>query len=622
MTWTRPEAWGLLALALPIAVLHLRWRRRHDAEVSSLTIWRAVAAAHAARRGFRRIEEAAQLAALLVALAAFTAALAGPVIGRAPDAARRLAIVLDVSASMNTRTPGGTRFSDAVAAAEQAVARLGPGDEVLVWTASAHPEVAVAPTTDHTAARAALRALRPSLDVSGIAETLDLARFAAGDARRSSILVLTDAVGDARLRGGRADGVSVGVVGGESVSNAGIVDVRIDADGSLRVRVAPTDGEPSARAVVLTRDGVEVARRDVEALATGEADTTFERDVVGAAGGGVEVRLDPADDFAPDDVAEIVLPAPRKVRVVVVAPGLAPSPYLAAALRAMGDALDRDATVAQPDAPPDVYAAADVVIADGCVPASAPRDRPTVVFGAPGRRVERPLLWGAAAHPVLEGADLAPLRVDHVSVLEPVAGERPIVECAEGVVAVAGVSGGVRRVRFGFVPGATTLPLEPAFPLLVRNAIVWVVPRPMLPPALRAGEPIATSEPLPPVDRVWATGPGDVAPRPLLVRDGAIVEVAPLPPPGGPRRMSVRGLPGEETTAVNWFAPAGFRLAPERHSFPAAAAVVGALADRRGNTDTRVALAGWCAIAGALALGTGLALSFSPAPVRPAAAQA
>ena len=55
------------------------------------------------------------MAFVLTALAAFTAAAADPVAGAPADAPRRLAIVLDGSASMLARTDDGTRFGDAVA---------------------------------------------------------------------------------------------------------------------------------------------------------------------------------------------------------------------------------------------------------------------------------------------------------------------------------------------------------------------------------------------------------------------------------------------------------------------------------------------------------------------------
>ena len=57
MTFERPHAWALLALAVPIIILFLRFRRRRDVDVPSLAIWHNVAPAGVGRRGLRRIED-------------------------------------------------------------------------------------------------------------------------------------------------------------------------------------------------------------------------------------------------------------------------------------------------------------------------------------------------------------------------------------------------------------------------------------------------------------------------------------------------------------------------------------------------------------------------------------
>src|SRR6185436_15575737 len=133
---------------------------------------------------------------------------------------------------------------------------------------------------------------------------------------------------------------------------------------------------------------------------------------------------------------------------------------------------------------------------------------------------------------------------------------------AAGAVGVVGETvvanvGGVRRVTFGFRPDASTLPLEAAFPLLVRNALRWLARPSNAPRYVVAGEP-------------WPDG------------DGAVV---PYPAPGGPYTMK---SPTGAMTAVRWIPPKGFRLSPATPtSFPSAASVVGSLADRSADRDTR-----------------------------------
>jgi VWA domain-containing protein len=580
VTFERPEAWWLLALALPVVALHLHLTRRRVVPVSSLLLWRGLLPDRSRRGGLRFVRDGLALAFLLAALAAFTAAAAGPVAGAPADAPRRLAIVLDASASMLAKTRTGTRFDEALDAARAAIGRLAPQDEVCVWLATPSPRVIVEPTTDRAAALAALAdRAAATLERRNLTVATRLAvRAAPGVAgRAATVLVLTDAPGAEALRTPDAPSVDlrVGVVDGEGTPrNAGIVAFDVDRADARRfaVRVATTDGDPAPRTLVLRRGDAEVARAEVGFGADGEASATLPAEAF-AAGGLAVAALEPGDDFAEDDAARIVLPAARPLAVAVLAD--TPSPFLVEALRAMPDVADpARTTLVKPGAPWSAFSSADVVVADG---AAAPEGRPSLSFGAGGRVVDRPLLWSVGTHAVTEGVDLSPLRIESASLVEPAHGETTIVGSASGAVGVAGEDRGVRRVRLGFRPEATTLPLEAAFPLLVRNALRWLASPAGAPRYVVAGEPV----------------PGG---------GGALV---PYPPPGGPYDAA---LPGGASSVVRWTAPPGFRLGGPTGDATSAAAAARALPDRSGVADTRRRFAPMLAGAGCAALFAGALL--------------
>jgi hypothetical protein len=413
---------------------------------------------------------------------------------------------------------------------------------------------------------------------------LRLARRAApGVARRdAAVLVLTDAAGAATLGDPGAGDVpvQVGVVArDDAVSNAGIVAFDLAADGrSFDVKVAATDRSDAPRELVLLSQGRTVLRQPLalerDASVVLRAPELFLRQ-----GGTWEVRLEPADDFAEDDAARLVLPASRALAVAVVAEK--PSPFLVEALRAMPEIVDPARTsLVAPGAP---VTDADVVVADGV---AAPAGRPSLSFLADGARAaDKPLLWSLGSHAVLAGVDLARLRIARAVLLEPAAGEVAIIGSAQGAVALAGGEEAERRVVLGFRPDASTLPLEPAFPLLVRNAIRWLGAVPEPPRYVVAGEPLDDPS-------------------------GATV---PTPPPGGPYAFTT---PAGLATVVRWLPPRGFRLTPEAPvSAPSAQDAVAALPDRRGDRDTRERHAGACAALGAAALLLG-ALFLRGAPGR------
>ena len=57
MTFERPEALWLLALAAPIVVLHLHYRKRRLVEVSSLELWRGLVPDRGGRGALRQIRD-------------------------------------------------------------------------------------------------------------------------------------------------------------------------------------------------------------------------------------------------------------------------------------------------------------------------------------------------------------------------------------------------------------------------------------------------------------------------------------------------------------------------------------------------------------------------------------
>ncbi len=626
MEFLRPAAFALLALALPLVALHLRVRRRRRVAVSSLRLWRDVAAPGGGRAGLRRLHETTALALALAALAAAATALADPVTGAPPPPPRGLVLVLDGSATMNARGAGGaTRFDAARDAARALVARLAPGDDVTLWLAAGAPQVLVSPTTDRAQVAVALDAARPTLEPPSLLAAVELARLALRTRGNAAPLcVVTDAPGSAALAGAAEPvgdaALHVISVGGAGASNAGVVGA-VPAPGGVRVRVRATDGPAASRRLVVASDaGGVVASLPVE-LAAGDETT---RDVALPRGtrGRVTVRLEPPDEFPDDDAAALVLDDAPPLRVLVTAPSARPTPYLLEALRAQPELVDAAAARLADAVPPaSAYDGVDVVVAEGALPAGLPATLPHVVFAETAAPVREPVVWGVGTHPVLDGVDLASLRLDRAGALVPRAGERPLVESAAGVLAVAGEAGGVRHVRFGFRADASTLPLEAAFPLLVRNALRWVRGGAAPPPAVRAGAPVPLAGLVPRgTPRVDLVLDG-VAHAADLGPDGA-EPLAPLPLPGGARRLDVV-LPGgalQATTAVQWALPAGVRVGAAAEG-PSLADALPALAPRRAPGEPLRRHARSFALAAALLAALG-ALAAAPrgAPARAAAA--
>src|SRR2546430_5714120 len=149
---------GALALAFVgvLVVLHLYGRRQRTVPVGTLFLWRRVPAEPLDRRRFR---PDLLFVLQLVLLLALIAGLVRPYVESATPAAERvrLLVVLDVSASMQAREDGGTRFELARRRARALVAQLLTGDEVMLVAAAERAHVVLAWTVDHARAQDRLR---------------------------------------------------------------------------------------------------------------------------------------------------------------------------------------------------------------------------------------------------------------------------------------------------------------------------------------------------------------------------------------------------------------------------------------------------------------------------------
>jgi hypothetical protein len=482
--------------------------------------------------------------------------------------------------------------------AVEALDRVGPEDDVTVWLAKEAPTVALSPTTGHEVARRVLDAARPTLEDPSLLGTLELARRAVDLADQpATLLVITDAPGAASLPRLEANELLVAVDQGSRPSDAAsdrVENYRWDPSepiGSAEVVVVHREGEPRPRRVVVEVDGEEVGAAPVTPSITGP-----ERLVVAVPNdleGVLVARLTPPDAFPENDVSGLVVRRPRPLRVVVTAPDAGPSPFLLEALGVLDGLVDREATlVTTPDAPASVLAVADVVIAEGALPGALPEATPLLAFSeALGESVPWPAVWesGPAGeeHPVLRGVDLAPLRIDRAAVRSAGAGETRLVDSAAGALAFASEARDdrARRVLLGFRPDASTLPLEAAFPLLVRNALRWLRGGPPLPGALRAGDPLparrATAQW---ADRAPRTEAGELL-LPLAPEDEPTVARVPRPSLGRSRLLAVATPAGTGEAYVRWDRPETVRLGFDGDL--AFAKGIEALPDRRGARDTR-----------------------------------
>ncbi len=490
---------GLLPLVVILHAIAVRWRRL---PVSSLVFWDDVLRARRMNMRVRRLLRSLSLLLELLAVAALAFALAGPRITRHGLAgAGDTVLVLDATASMQTREGTRTRFELARARAQDVLAGLRRGARMALVLAERAPRLVVPFTEDRAVLRRAIDAAAVTDEPGDIGLSMD---FAASlrDARRGDQLVLL------------SDGAyeSIGSVDpampwvhllftGTPRENVGItaLSFRRTLGGEdayeLFVALVNTGRRAQTFPLTITAGQETVVSRSVS-LAAG-ASTSLSLPWTGPTEGRIEARVQaPNDDFPADDRAFAVFAPARRLRVLVVGQS---TYFLQKALASLpGVTVRTEAAPAGQDAsgltllaaPPAAAAAParapadDVVVYDSVEPpvlekgayilfASVP---PNLPLKATGTMSRPPVTGWARAEPLLDSVSLSGLAIGGALALEPGDGFTVLASSRASPLLLSWDQAGLKALVSAFDPERSDFPLRPGFPLLIANALSWFYP--------------------------------------------------------------------------------------------------------------------------------------------------
>jgi hypothetical protein len=509
-------------VAVPaLLLLYFLKLRRRPLRVSSTLLWEQAIRDLQVNVPFRMLRVTLLLLLQLLILALFLLALARPAIHAFGDAAPRIILLLDRSASMSARD-GGDGRTRLEAAKEAAVAwlanlsRRGSTPAVAVVAFAAQPRALTALSPDLSAARAAIDGVQPTDQPGDLGAALRLAgAMAAADAdesapRASTLVVLFSDGGVAGEEGYSLPGAEfrfqrIGPAPGGPRQNLGFVALaaRRDWDDPATVRLfarIQNAAESEATApVALLLDGTEVERRALTvpgraaaapgAPVPGEATVTFSLPL--REGGLAELRLDHPDLLEADNRVALVIPAARKPRITLVVPDPALGPdgqptrgpewILRDLLEEMSLPL-RVRTAASYNAGSPADLNADLVIFDRVRPGAVPAV-PSISFGAglpaPGLDAGEALDAGTyvvswdRSDPILRHVALDTLYLTRPLALGAPAPGTRIVELARGASGPLMLLSrdGPSRLVVGFELARSNWPLQVGFPIFMAAAI-------------------------------------------------------------------------------------------------------------------------------------------------------
>jgi hypothetical protein len=404
-----------------------------------------------------------------------------------------LAVAVDVSASMGADSAGGTRLAEARRLVVELGAALGPRDRLLLMAM----DDACRPLGGFTREPGLLAEAAPRLEAGALPED---AAFAQGfaeaalrgaspaDARRR-LVILSDRFRELPSGDPRVEVLQVAL--GEPRDNLALTAFELrPRGGAARGHTAFVEVQNLGRARHSVRLRLHAGQR-----ALGE-----DRLAVPAGGRlgrayllpeGPEARVmasllpveagGPLDALALDDHAHGLRPRRAARPIVLVTPG---NLFLE---KALGLDPGLALRVVRPEAlAPAELAGAEAVVYDGLCP---PTRLPALYVAPPGEPgcpielqagpavpIERPDLGPARVeHPVRAGVDLADVQAQAARRLVSLPGDVELWADRHGPLALARAQPGPRILALGFEPLRSDLPLRVGFPVLVHNALAWLL---------------------------------------------------------------------------------------------------------------------------------------------------
>ena len=479
----------VLPLAGAIIFLYLLKLRRREVVVSSVLLWTRLLRDVQANSPFQKLRRNLLLLLQLLILALIIFGLARPFRLVRSLGGSNAIVILDGSASMQSRDAGGSRFDDARRQALAMVDELRGGDRMMVLLATSRPRKLTDFTTDKAALRRALRAARPADTETHLRAALQLAVSSAaslGPAQKGGQIVVFSDGAFSEMDSLDTQGSRIHFIkAGKRSENVGIV--AMDARRSLleedryQVFIAVRNYGTVARKFALEfyRDDLLIDARTLEMppadVEIGYSQITHVYRDLPPLAGLLTARLDVKDDLAADNVAYTRISAPRTVNVLLVSSGdifLERALNLDARVQLRRVSLSGyqqqqgfDVVVFEDQAPETLGPGAHLFI--NCGGATAP-------VQITGRAREVTVVDWERLHPVMRFVNLG--RLSFTEALNAKA--RPwgvtLAEDESGPIIAVGVRQNRKSAYLGFPIISSDLPLRPAFPILMDNLLQWL----------------------------------------------------------------------------------------------------------------------------------------------------
>ncbi len=479
MSFLSPAAFWFAATIPVVVVFYLLKRKRVVKLVASTLLWQKFISDTQANAPFQKLRHNWLLLLQLLLLILAILALARPYFsGHATTSGLRV-VILDASASMQSKDEEPTRFEKARAEALKIVDSLQDGEGMLILQSAANTEVKQSETTSKTQLRRALRECQPTDSPTRLTEALKLAQTLIRNKKDPEIHLFSDgAAGDLSEFENKGLNVIYHRVG-KSSENLGIT--------TLDIRESPENRQERAIYTSVANYSSKEQQTDLELLFDNQVvnarsltippgETSPQVFVASQLRDGIfTVRINAKDDLAADNQASMVSLLPQPVKVLLVSKG---NRFLEKALKSLPNV---DLTVAMQLT--DAAESSDVVVLDDVMPAVWPKPNVLAIHIAATNwfegvgKVESPAIvdW-KSTHPLLRYINLDNVQIAEAMAVKTPSWALPLVESQQTPLLMAGELAHQKIIWIGFDTLQSTWPLRFSFPMFTANAVDWLNP--------------------------------------------------------------------------------------------------------------------------------------------------
>lgn len=479
MNFLAPMAFWLAA-AIPVVILfYLLKRKRVVRLVSSTLLWQKFLAETQASAPFQKLRHNWLLILQILLLLLVILALSRPYFANKSTGGRIQVVILDASASMQSRDESPSRFEKARGEALELVDGMHDNDLMVVLLAAGNTQVKQSATSEKAALRRAIQSSAPVDTPTRLREALKLAETLIKNSSLAEIHLFSDGAVENLDEFENSGLPLVFHRMGHRANNVAIttMDVRANpenaAERAVFVNVANYSTNQQTVQIEFLFDNQVVEVKPVTIAPRETAPQVF---IASQGQDGIfTVRFNSQDDLGVDNEASLISLMPQPVKVLLVSPG---NQLLAKALRAVPNVELSVQTVLSEEA-----ADFQIVVLDNVNPTVWPA-RNVLAFRAANTNwfdawtpVDHPAIvdW-KSNHPLLRFVSF-----DNVEIAEALAVKTPtwaaaLVESPQFPLLLAGELGRQRIVWVSFDSLGSTWPLRISFPIFVANAMEWLNP--------------------------------------------------------------------------------------------------------------------------------------------------